>query len=1038
MLTISLLGKPLVTVDGQPIGPFPTAKAVALLGYLALERDGEHPREQLAVLFWPEHDDAAGRQNLSQTLARLRRTLGPAGDCLVATRQTVYLAENAPLEIDAVVFENLLEQTNRHSHTRKADCAHCLALLTQAAALVRGNLLEGVQLDDNDDFDQWLLIQRERIRELVLEAFTDLADGGLAQGQAQTAIAYARRQIALEAWREQASRQLMQGLLLDGRRSAALQEYERLRAVLAAELGVEPTAETQRLAAQIRSANTAATTVAANAPAAARPGNLPVTLTSFIGREEEVADILRLLDEDDARLVTLTGPGGIGKTRLALEVAQRLAANPHGSPGGVWFVSLVGVTQAANVPAAVAAALTLPPPKQHTSAVEVIEQLRNRDLLLVLDNFEQVQEARNWVLELLRAAPHVRLIVTSRERLRLLAEACVELTGLAWPPATASAAQARNFAATRLFLVRSRRLFHSFRLTDANWPHVVAICSRLQGLPLGIELAVTLLENHSIDVVADLIAGQPDTLRTDYLDMAPHQRSLEQVFEASWERLTPEEKVLLRRLSVFETGFTRSAALAVGDGRARDLTALTHKSLLRMTTADQYTLHPLVRQFAAGKLRSDEAHALQQAHAGYFAALLEREAPAVFDKSKHLQLPTLLPLLPDLRSAWGFCVRTADAALIEAFAPPLYRLLRETAQLQEGRQLFERACRQLAEFWPAAERTPAQQLLLARLEVMWGFFRFFCGDLAGARPLLEAALETFAAAGLWQEQELPLSLLNELLGHLGEHAARLQLCQRALDLATAGGDPLKVSRALVNLGAAFYHLDRQDEAREAHLRSLNMMDAVEPDFEQAITISNLGLIELASGNLARARALLEQSLRIRQQYGNLYRLAAAHRYLGVLALAEGDTAEAQRRFAQALEGYTVSGRRESLSHVHIGLARAALQSGDPATAEQHVRLGLAQALEQQSVIQGLEALAAYGALRCATGSAASGAAVLRYVQQHPNSSDLLRRQTAEQMARCGVALSGPTPTESWDVLAQALTAEPWPNATPAATPVESH
>ncbi|MCA9960510.1 MAG: AAA family ATPase, partial [Anaerolineales bacterium] len=474
--------------DRQPVGRFRSAKSLALLAYLAMERDIVYSRANLITLFWPDLPESNGRQNLSQTLTRLRQTLGAAGKWILATRQAVWLDQAAAIEVDVHRFWRLLGEVESHAHDRKIECAVCQQKLAEAVALVRGDLLAGIEVDDSVVFEEWLMLERERVHQVLLGALTDLAEGALGNGRYDTAIDYARRQVNLESWREIAHRQLIQAFALSGRRTAALAQYEQCRTILQKELGVEPTSVTQQLAADVR--NETVSRAAPSPRATTLAHNLPGRLTPFIGREAEMADLLKRLTEDsDTRLITLTGPGGIGKTRLAQEVARHVLAHPPADWAlqGVWFVPLIGVSAAKDVPVAIANTLGLPLPNKESAETAVIQQLRPQHLLLILDNFEALLDSRPWLLELLKAAANVRLIITSREHLRLLAEQRVALRGLAVPPEGIAHTKALDYDASRLFLDRARRLYPDFRLTAVNWPHIAHICRLTEGLPLGIE-----------------------------------------------------------------------------------------------------------------------------------------------------------------------------------------------------------------------------------------------------------------------------------------------------------------------------------------------------------------------------------------------------------------------------------------------------------------------------------------------------------------------------------------------------------------------
>jgi predicted ATPase/Tfp pilus assembly protein PilF len=781
----------------------------------------------------------------------------------------------------------------------------------------------------------------------------------------------------------------MQALALNGQAAAALAQYENCRQILEEELGVEPTTITQQLAADIRAGKVQSS---GTRPAANLNSNLPGSLTPFIGRRAELAAVIEQLTEGDGgRLITITGPGGMGKTRLAQEVGRYLLAEPPAELGweGIWFVSLIGIRAAENVPVAVANTLGLTLPNEEKAATAVIRQLSQRRLLLILDNFELLLDSSPWLLELMQGAAGVRLLVTSREELGLAIEQGLALRGLAVPPEGEAHTQALDYDASRLFLDRARRLYKAFRVTAENWPSIVGICRLTEGLPLGIELAATLLaESGPAEIVARIMADVA-VLAADYLDIAPHQRSIYLVFEQSWGRLSAAEQRVLSRLSIFEgDGFSQRAALQVAGAEGHVLRSLVRKSLVQGYTADRYSLHPLYKVFAAGKLPAERAE-LHQAHAAYFASLLAEAVPAVFDKEKYLRLRALLPLLPDLRACWAWSVAAADMELIDGLAWPLHRLLRETAQLQEGRVLFEKGWQQLQGRWPAQTRGRRQQTTLAHLASYLGFFHLFCGDIYAARPCLEYALAEFDRLNLPQAQKLPRTALIDIMDRLGKYEARLMLCQQGLQAAEAGNDALAVNDALGNLGAALYDMGRLAEARAIFLRTIETATADVPDASTAITMNNLGLTELALGNLGQARAWLEQSLHIRQQYGNSHRVGAALRALGLLAITEGDYGAARQQLETALEQYTQSGRVDGLGPVYLVLAQLALTVGDLAAAEQAIRRALAYAVELQLTAQGLNGLWHWGQYLWAAGRRDQALTLLGYLLGHKNTSGFL-------------------------------------------------
>src|SRR5829696_4145766 len=348
-LTLALLGPPSVTcADGSAVS-FRLRKELALLAYLAVEGPAAQPRDTLLGLLWPEASDESARNNLRVVLANLRQILGTAA--LSADRQVVQLVlENRTLDVAA--FQELLAASSAHRHQPNMPCAACAARLEQAVGRYRGEFLQGVALSDAAVFEEWVLIRRQALHQQALDALTTLADYHEQVGDYLALCGYARRQLELEPWHEPAQRQLMRGLVLAGDRDAALAQYERCRQVLADELGVEPEVETRALYEQIRAGHLTPATRDLAAPR----HNLPAPLTPFVGREVELAALTLLRDQGEARLLTLIGVGGMGKTRLALELGR---ASLDVYADGVFFVALAPLASASALPAAIAQAIGL-------------------------------------------------------------------------------------------------------------------------------------------------------------------------------------------------------------------------------------------------------------------------------------------------------------------------------------------------------------------------------------------------------------------------------------------------------------------------------------------------------------------------------------------------------------------------------------------------------------------------------------------------------------------------------------------------------
>ncbi|MCZ7570278.1 MAG: NB-ARC domain-containing protein [Ardenticatenaceae bacterium] len=397
---LRLFGAVQVEREGKPVRGFKSRKALAVLSYLALQARPVS-RSHLADLFWGEKTEARGRANLSWVLHRLA-TLLPG--CLQVDRHSVQFRPGPRFWLDTVAFVDLVAQGEP-------------AALAAAAELYRGEFLAGLELEGCPEFETWLVVQRESWHQRATRVLQELIAYHTGRGEYRAGLRWAMRLLALDPWREEAHRQVMWLLARTGQRGAALAQYESCRRVLAEEFGAEPSQETQALYERIL-------------VAPVRRHNLPLQPTSFVGREAELEALARRLADPGCRLVTIVGPGGIGKTRLAIQAAaQHFDAFLH----GVTFVPLTPVSSPEHVIPAVAAALGCSFYGREEPKVQLLKYLGAKELLLVLDNFEHLREGTDLIVDLLEGAPEVKLLVTSRERLNLRAEWLFAIEGLAYP-----------------------------------------------------------------------------------------------------------------------------------------------------------------------------------------------------------------------------------------------------------------------------------------------------------------------------------------------------------------------------------------------------------------------------------------------------------------------------------------------------------------------------------------------------------------------------------------------------------------------------
>ncbi|NJN93820.1 MAG: hypothetical protein HC875_06880 [Anaerolineales bacterium] len=485
LFRLQLLGPVSLYRDGEPIHGFKSRKVLALLGYLAAE-GRPISRSYLAELFWPDQPESRSRNNLSQALHNLLN-LWPG--CCEANHHAIRFCSTASTSLDLKGFNDWVGKGE-------------VSTLAMAAELYRGDFMAGMYLDNCPEFEQWLRLEQENWRQRVTQVLRDLIAHYTQPNETEQALQFISRLLEIDPGDEDAHRQKIVWLAQSGQRSASLAQFEACRLYLTEELGVEPASETVQLYERIRSGelrheaqiSTANGNLssAVSTPASFFYNNLPAQSTSFIGREEELTLIEQYLGKPACRLLTIIGLGGIGKTRLALQSAA--AAN--GFRQGVCFVGLTSISSPDFLISTIASALKFPLYGRGDPKTQLIDYLSDKEMLLVLDNFEHLISGAGLLVEILQRAPHLKMLVTSRERLSLQEEWILDLQGLTFPEGD-DMVLLENYSAVQLFLQRAQQVQADFWLRYLDKPAVVRICRLVEGMPLGIELAAAWIRTFS-------------------------------------------------------------------------------------------------------------------------------------------------------------------------------------------------------------------------------------------------------------------------------------------------------------------------------------------------------------------------------------------------------------------------------------------------------------------------------------------------------------------------------------------------------------
>jgi len=652
-LEIALLGAPLIKMDGKMVQT-DRRKAIALLAYLAVTGKSQS-RDHLAGFLWPDYERDSAYAYLRRTLWELNKILGKGW--ANADRETVQLKESADFQLDTADFENLIKR-----FTTDGEADH----LKAAIYLYRDDFMSGFVVADTVPFEDWQNQQAEYFRREFARALERLIESRVNTGEYESALPHARRWLALDPLNERAHRAIMRLLAGMGDRTGAIRQYENCSQTLKDELGIAPQPGTDELYNAILNGEISEVRkpfMPIQQAGLRSVSRLPQMPTPFIGRRPEVEQIKFLIANPAHHLVTLVGPGGTGKTRLSIQAASEIE---NTFSDGVFFASLAPVQSSDAVLPTMAKVLNFSfYQEEETPREQLLNYLREKKLLLILDNFEHLLGASDLVADILTRSANVKLMVTSRVRLNVQGEQLFNVTGMRIPTVAEADGwddieeQARPFSAVQLFIDRARRIQQNFLLTKENVHSVMEICNLVYGMPLGLELAAAWLELLPPKDIAAEISRSLDFLETDQVDVPDRQRSIRAVFESSWRLLSKEEQSAFLRLCVFVGSFSREAAQQVSRASLKNLLGLMNKSWLQQTEDGRFQLHELMRQYGNERLRADNTiwREANNRHADYFADFVAKQSI----KMRGSEQPAGLKAMEDefdgnIKAAWDWLV----------------------------------------------------------------------------------------------------------------------------------------------------------------------------------------------------------------------------------------------------------------------------------------------------------------------------------------------------------------------------------------------
>jgi non-specific serine/threonine protein kinase len=949
-LNIRLLGPFEVTVNGGPM-PRPRSRAGQwLLALLALRHDRLTERAWVAALLWPESSHEQALFNLRRNLTDLRQALGAEANRLQSPTARTLRLDLSGAVCDVIAFDAAVQRGDSAS-------------LQEAVALYRGPLLEECS-------EEWLILEREARGQAYLTALETLAAMAIQEGNTHEAIGYLRRAVAADAYRETAQRALMQALAISGDRTAATLAYREFRLLLNRDLRSEPAPETQEIFRNLRrvqrSSRSLATASAPQASLPAPPLHVPQPLSALVGRVEEIRQVSDRLN--GARLITLTGTGGVGKTRLAIAVAEELAGRFQ---NGIWFVDLAPLSDSLLVAQTVAGSLRLREEPGYSPTQSLVRALATKDLLLILDNCEHVLEECACIAHaLLSECPVLHILATSRQALGLTGEVVWRVPSLPFPdekevldagdPDAALSARIWQFDASRLFLERAMESSSTFTVNAQNVSAVVRICRRLDGIPLAIELAAARVRVMPVEQIASRLDDRFRLLTGGSGAALPRQQTLRATIDWSYHLLDDQERLLLCRLAVFVGGWSLEAAEAIctvtGAGDSLTplevldvLTALVDKSLViydEQGEQARYRMLETVRQYAEERLAergAEERTGLRRRHRDFFLRMAEEAEAYLSGGTEQAHwFERLDRELDNFRAALEWCRSAPEeteggirlGAALQRYweARGLHheagqRLMALLSSEREGRRTAARA----RALFVAAWLLEAANIVFAAAPELGIDFR----------PMLEEALSIYREIG----DQHGVAFLQQELGYhyrsLREFATARAYLEQSLALWREIGDRKSSAAAIMGLGRVADDESDFTLARRYYEEAV----AIDREYQQRAgwAISNLTRILLQLGEPAAALALLREDMINSRELENRPKILYALLSFASLAAVRGEWPRAMRLCAAWESAYENLYQKSPQTWEGIEEARQALgeEAFTAAWAE-----GLAMTLEQ--------------------------------------------------------------------------------------------
>ena len=923
-ISFALTGATAVHLDGRAFpDPVPGPRGRIALAYLVLGRARPVTPDELAEAMWGGQDPpATWPASLRGVIFRLRRSLDgvglPGSDVLRSTLGCYRLHLPVEPTVDVEEAGRLLHAARAAFELGEATAARRMA--AESVALSRADFLPGAT-------GAWVETRQAQFRELHLQALEVLSEASTATADYDDAVAAAEEAIEREPFRESSYVLLMKAHEAAGHRAAAVRAFERCRVSLRAELDIEPSAATVAANRRI-----VAATIGDGAPSGRVDAtNLPTALSTFVGRGAELPQLEVVAQR--SRLLTLTGPAGVGKSRLAVELAGRLA---RAHADGVWLVELADVRDPARVPQQVLSVLRIPESPGSDSMGSLVGSLAHRDALVVLDNCEHLVSAcADLAATLLGACPGLRLVVTSREPLRVPGETTWAVPPLPVPTSAGSGdlGSLMAYDGVRLFVERAAMFAPGLDLRPTS--AVVDICRQLDGLPLALELAAAHTRLVPLEEMARRLDAHVRVLTRSMRHGPVRHQTFQAALDWGYDLLSGIERLVLGRLSVFAGGFTLDAAEAVNDDNGVDvvenLTALVDKSLVVLEQRDgvmRYRLLETIRNYGQQRLTAaGMAAEAKDAHLRWVLGLARSAEPELTGPLQDTWLAILDAEHDNLRAALQWASGHDPATEFVELTISLSRFWEVRGYLTEGRSWLE----------AAARASGAGPDLVARCLNASGVLAHHQCDYPAARRLHERSAVAFERLGNRRGVATALNGLANVASSTRDLPTAIKLYAEVIDIGRDLADQRILAASLMNLGVAIehqlfdgtMHSDEVARAHEVFQEALYLHRELGDLHGISLSLQNLGVLAGFEGHDDVARRYLEESLAISRHLGNKRGVAQTVRFLGQLAVRGGDYGTAERHLEECLTMERQLGSRRCVADALAFLGHIADRQGDP-------------------------------------------------------------------------------------------------------------